>query len=90
MQQFPQTAEQALRGPHSSLDALALQMHGPVKPLPWTLVPAVAVLATLWWVGWRSGRLGWDFALSKRKLVLVRIVLKLVEHPPQELVLPLN
>lgn len=49
--QNPQTAEQALQGLHHSLDALALQMRGPVKPLPWALVPAVAVLVTLWLVG---------------------------------------
>lgn len=53
--QNPQTAEQALQGLHHSLDALALQMRGPVKPLAWAGVPvvgvAVAVLVTLWLVG---------------------------------------
>ena len=49
--QNPQTPEQALQGLHRSLDALALQMRGPVKPLPWAVVPAVAVLVTLWCVG---------------------------------------
>ncbi|MGM9517015.1 hypothetical protein ACS5PK_22460 [Roseateles sp. DB2] len=49
--QNPQSTEQALQGLHRSLDALAAQMRGPVKPLPWALVPAVAVLVTLWLVG---------------------------------------
>jgi len=53
--QNPQTAEQALQGLHRSLDALALQMRGPVKPLPWAVVPVVgvaaAVLVTLWLAG---------------------------------------
>lgn len=49
--QNPQTAEQALQGLHRSLDVLTLQMRGPVKPLPWTVVPVVAVLVTLWLAG---------------------------------------
>ncbi|MEO3713957.1 hypothetical protein [Roseateles flavus] len=54
--QNAQTPEQALQGLHRSMDALALQMRGPVvKPLPLVLVPAVgvaaAVLVTLWLLG---------------------------------------
>ena len=50
-----QGAEQALQGLHRSVEALAQQMRGPVKPLAWAVVPAVgvavAVLVTLWLVG---------------------------------------
>ena len=52
-----QGAEQALQGLHRSVDALAQQMRGPVKLLPWAVVPAVgvgvgvAVLVTLWLLG---------------------------------------
>lgn len=55
MQQPPQTAEPALQDLHRSLDALALQMRAPAKPMPWAVVPAMglaaAVLVTLWLAG---------------------------------------